>query len=116
PAQAARLPVALHGQLALEHGEALDHRRMAVLADNARPNEGGHLVDRAALGVLPRKLENREALPVHRVLPNLADLDRCEVRRAVRVGVRQRFLLCDRSTNATTVTNPRSTSDSSVRR
>src|SRR5262249_46554555 len=92
-AQDARLPVPLYRQLALEHGEALDYRRMAMLADNARPNERGHLVDRAALGVQPRKLDNREALTVDGVLPNLASLDRCEVRRAVRVGVRHHVLL-----------------------
>jgi len=67
---------------------------MAVLANNARPNERGQLVDRAALGVLPRKLENREALTVNGILPNLANLNRCEVRLAVRVGVRHGVLLC----------------------
>src|SRR6266498_110515 len=86
--QDARLPVPFHRQLALEHGEALDHRSMAVLANNARTNERGQLVDRAALGVLPRKLENREALTVNGILPNLANLNGGEVWRAVRVGVR----------------------------
>src|SRR5262249_45934034 len=92
-AQDARLPVPFHRQLALEHGEALDHRRMSMLADNARPSERRQLGDRAALGVLPGKLENREALTIDGILPDLANLNRCEVRRAVRVGVRHGLLL-----------------------
>jgi len=53
-AEDARLPVALHGQLAVEHGEPLDDRRVAVLTNDARPDEGGELGDDAALGIRER--------------------------------------------------------------
>src|SRR4029450_7463925 len=86
-AQDARLPVTLQGQFSLEHGEALDESRMVVLADDPRPNERRQLGGRAALTVHVGKLEDRCTLTRDGVLPDLADLDRCEVWRAVRVGV-----------------------------
>jgi hypothetical protein len=92
PAEDARLPVALDGQLALEDGEALDEGRVARLAGDARAGERGQLHGRAALGILVGKLEDPAALAGDEVLPDLADLDRCEVRLAIRVGVRHPML------------------------
>ena len=63
-AQEADLPVALHGQLALEHGEAFNKGRMIMLANHARANEGGEFRSRAAFLVLSRKLEDRCSLAV----------------------------------------------------
>ena len=90
---------ALHRQLALEHGEALDESGMAVLANNPRSDERGELGSRAALGVLVGKLEDRGALAGDGVLPDLTDLDRRAIRRAVRVG-------CDIGTVLTTADPP----------
>jgi hypothetical protein len=50
-------------------------------------SERGQLVGRAALWVLPGELEDRAALTVKRILPNVADFDRREERVAVRFGV-----------------------------
>ena len=61
---------------------------MAVLADNTRAGGRRQLGRRAALGVRVGKLEDRRALPSNRVLENLADPNRVEVRRTVRIGVR----------------------------
>jgi hypothetical protein len=82
------VPVELQGQLALEHGEALDDGGVAVLADDARPNQGGQLAGHAAFGILVGKLQDRGALTGDGVLPDLADLDRREVWRTVRVRMR----------------------------
>jgi hypothetical protein len=61
---------------------------MVVLADDARPDERGQLGGRAALRVHVGKLEDRCTLTGDGVLPDLTDLDRCEVWRDVRVGMR----------------------------
>src|SRR4029453_13322873 len=87
-AEDADLPFALNGQLTLKGSEALNHRWVAVFAKNAGPDEGGELEDHATIGVHPRKLEDRGAFASNGVLPNLADLNRCQVRRGVRVGMR----------------------------
>jgi signal peptidase I len=92
-AQNGCLPVALHSQLPLECGESLDHRRMAVLANHARANEGRQLSGRAALGVRVRKLKDDRSLSSDRVLEDLADTDRSAVRRAIRIGVRHAHTL-----------------------
>jgi hypothetical protein len=89
-AKDARLPVALDGQLTLKDVKALDHRRVAVLANDAGPNEGSEFGGYAALRVRPRKFEDHRALAGDRILQHLADLDRCQVRRTVRVGMRHR--------------------------
>jgi hypothetical protein len=86
-AEDARLPVPLDGQLTLKGSEALDHRWVAVFAKNAGPDEGGELGDHATLRVRPGKLEDRGALAGSGVLPNLADLNGCQVRRTVWVGM-----------------------------
>ena len=49
--QNARLLVALDGQLALEHGEALDKGGMPVFPHDTRPNESGQLGARLALAL-----------------------------------------------------------------
>jgi hypothetical protein len=61
---------------------------VAVLAHNARASVRGQLGGRATLGILEGKLEDRGALTGDGVLPDLADLERCEVWRTVRVGMR----------------------------
>jgi hypothetical protein len=86
-AQDVRPPGALHGQLTLEHGEALDKSGVAVLADHARSDERGELDGQATLGVLPRRLQDRAALTGDGILKDLVGLERSAVRRAVRVGV-----------------------------
>ena len=64
-----------------------------MLADDTRSNKRGELGSRAALRVLVGKFEDGGALAGDGILPNLTDLDRCTVWRAVRVGVRHdRFL------------------------
>jgi hypothetical protein len=63
-----------------------------VLANNARPDEGGELGDGAARRVHVGKLEDRGALAGYGVLPNLADPNGCEVCRTVRVGMRHSWL------------------------
>ena len=92
-AEDSRLPGELHGQFTLKHGEALNESGMAVLAHDSRSNERCQLGSRAALWVLPGKLENRGPLAGGRVLPNLTDLNRGKVRWPVRIRVRHtRFL------------------------
>src|SRR5262249_21498694 len=88
-----RLPGELHGELTLKHGEALNESGMAVLADDPRSNERCQLSSRAALWVLPGKLENRGSLAGDRVFPDLTDLDRGAVRWSVRIGMRHTRLL-----------------------
>jgi hypothetical protein len=61
-AQDARLPVTLHGQFPLEHGEALDKGGVEMLPDDARPDERSQLGGRAALGIRVRKLEDLGSL------------------------------------------------------
>ena len=39
--QDARLPFELEGKFALKHSEALDNRRVAMLANDARPDQRG---------------------------------------------------------------------------
>src|SRR5690349_21852427 len=86
--QDAGLPLKLQGKFALEHGEALHNRGVAVLANDSGPDQRGQLRGHAAFAVLRWKLEDPGALPGNRVLPNLTDLDRGEIRRAVRIGMR----------------------------
>src|SRR5215472_2824990 len=86
--QNVRLLVALHGQLALQHGELLYKGGMAVFADDTRPNESGQLGGRAACRIVPGALQDRGAFPGDGVFPYLANFYRGAIRRAVRVGVR----------------------------
>ena len=60
-----------------------------MLPNNARPNQGGQLEGRAPLGIVEGTLEDRDALARDGVLEDLAELDRRQVRWAVRVGVRR---------------------------
>jgi hypothetical protein len=69
--------VALDGQLPLEDGEALDDVGVAMLADDACPDERCELGDRAALRIPVGELEDRGALPSDGILPDLPDLNRC---------------------------------------
>jgi hypothetical protein len=87
-AEDARPPVALNGQLTVKDREAFDHRWVAMLAQNAGPDEGDELGDEAVVRILPRELEDGAALTRDGILPNLSDLNRSQVRRAVRVGMR----------------------------
>jgi hypothetical protein len=87
-AQDAGLTGALKRQLAFKDGEAFDKGGMAVLPNNTRPDERRQFHGRAALGIVPGKLEDRRTLTSDGVLPDLADLDRREIWRAVRVRVR----------------------------
>ena len=61
---------------------------MTVFADDAPADEGGQLGDGTTLRVRMGKLEDRGTLARGGVLPNLADLDRCEVRWTACVGMR----------------------------
>src|SRR5262245_36765963 len=87
-AKDARLSAPLHGQLTFKNCESLDDPGMAVFADDAGSDTREKLRDRATLGVLIGKFNNRGALPCNRVFPNLADLDRRTVQRLVRVRMR----------------------------
>src|SRR5205814_4346687 len=86
--QDARPPVAHHGQLTLEGDVALDEGGVTVLADDAPADEGDQLGDGTTLRVRMGKLEDRGALARGGVLPNLANVDRCEVRWTACVGMR----------------------------
>jgi hypothetical protein len=92
----ADLPVALHGQVTLEHGELLEKSGMAMFPHDTRPNERGQLGGRAARRIVPGTLQNRGAFPGDGVLPDLADFYRCAIRRAVLFGVRHGTLPWDR--------------------
>jgi hypothetical protein len=89
-AKDARLPLALDGQLTLDDGEALDHRWVVVLAHYAGANEGDELGGHAALRVFPRKVQDGGALAGDWILLDLADMNRRQIRRTVRVGMRHR--------------------------
>jgi hypothetical protein len=67
----AGLPVTLHGQLALEHGEPLNQSGMAVLPYDACPDKRGQLGGGAALRVVPWTFQDRGAFPADGVLPDL---------------------------------------------
>ena len=82
------LPGELHGQLTLEHGQTLNESGMAVLAHDPRPNQRCQLGSHAAVRIVVRKFEDRGPLARHRVLPDLTNMDRGAVWRAVRIGVR----------------------------
>jgi len=84
--QDACLPITLDGQLALEHCEALDDPRVTVLANNARPDEGGELGGGSPFRIHVGNLYDLRTLSRDGVLPDFADLYRCEVRRPVRLG------------------------------
>ena len=68
-------------------GEALDLSGMAVLPNDTRAASRGHLGGHAARLVLPGKLNDRGAFAGYGVLPDLAHLYRCAVRRTVRLRV-----------------------------
>ena len=93
PSRDARTPVARHGQLALDCCESLDKSGMVVLAHNARPDDSGQFGGRAARRLRPGKLKNFASLTSESVHSDLANHDRSEVRRPVRVGVSQALLL-----------------------
>lgn len=63
---------------------------MKVLANDARPDEGGELGHGAALRIRGGKLEDRRALARDGIRPDLADPNRCDVSRTVGVGMRHR--------------------------
>ena len=63
-------------------------RGMKVLTGDARAGQRRQVGDDAALVVQPRQLDDHGPLPRHRVLPDLARLDRPEVRRSGRVRMR----------------------------
>jgi len=84
--QNAGLPVAFYGQLTLERGEALDLSGMAVFPHDTRADERGQLRGPAACRVVPGKLQDCGAFPGDGVLPDLAQLYRCAIRRAVLFG------------------------------
>jgi hypothetical protein len=60
---------------------------MEVFPHDTRANECSELGGRAALRVVPGTLQDRGAFTRDRVYPNLADLYRGAIRRAVWVGV-----------------------------
>jgi len=59
---------------------------MAVFSEDACPNERGQLGSHATARVVPGTLEDRGPFSGRWVLPDLADLYRCAIRRAVRFG------------------------------
>src|SRR5579862_7226243 len=87
------LPVPPYGQLALDYGEALNERRMAVLTNYTRPHQSGQLSRRATLRVRPWKLEDRCALASSRILEDLTNPKRRQVSRPVRIGMRHTHTL-----------------------
>ena len=68
-------------------GEALDQSGMEVFPHDTRANECSEFGGRAALRVVPGTLQDRGAFTGDGVYPNLADLYRGAIRRAVWVGV-----------------------------
>src|SRR5262245_9652444 len=86
----ARLSGALDRQFTFKNGEAFDYPGMAMFADDFCSNTREQFGDRATLGVPVRKLKDLSALPSDGVFPDLADLDRCAVRRTVRVRMRHK--------------------------
>jgi hypothetical protein len=58
---------------------------MAVFAGDPRSHTRDKFGDRATLGVLVRKLDNRDVFPRDGIFPDLSNLDRCAVRRLVLV-------------------------------
>src|SRR5262245_7888126 len=77
----------LQRQLTLKHGKALNENGMAVLSDDPCSDQCGQFGSRAALWVLPGKLEDLGPLAGERVLPGLTDLDWGAVLWAVRIRV-----------------------------
>jgi hypothetical protein len=97
-AQDACHPVALDGQLAFEHGKALEDAGMQVFAHDAGSDERGELRAGAALLVLPGQLERDAALAGDVILQHVSDPDGRQIRRPIGVRVRHAGILtaCNR--------------------
>jgi hypothetical protein len=78
-AQNRGLAIKPDGKFAPQNRDALNHIRVAMLADHARPHQSRQFDDATAVGVLPRQLKVLHALTSDRVLPQLTDPDGREV-------------------------------------
>jgi len=83
-----RLPIQLHCHLALQHSEALDRYGVLVFSASRRANQRGQFHDAAAISICVGQFEDRCALAGNGILPNFAHLDRGDVSRTIRVGMR----------------------------